>query len=138
MKKTFLISLSFTCLLFYTSCSSNTPKSVANKFIEYYKEKNYEGIKSLIEFYSEVDSSLVTTEKIDEFMKGFEERANDSHIRDGNIKSIEIVSENINNTTNSGEIVCKITFENGNTDDDKIPVRMDKNGNWKIGVNIFY
>lgn len=135
MKKTILVSFLFAGLLLTTSCSSNSPEDVAKKFFKCYLEQDYEGVKSLIDFYSETESEI-TEERIDDFMKLFMQRAAKSNERDGKVKNIEIVSENIDNSKNSGEVICKITFESGETKEDFVPVKMDKNGKWRIGVDL--
>lgn len=137
MKKITFLCIAFACMLLHTSCSHNgSPREVANKFIEYYKDKNFDGIRSMIEFHNE-DSSLVDNEKIENFMQNFEKKAERIEQREGKITNMEITAEEIDQNTNSGEVIIKITFEKGNVDEDRIPVKKNDKGDWKIFVNIF-
>lgn len=90
----------------------------------------------MIEFHNE-DSSLVDNEKIENFMQNFEKKAERIEQREGKITNMEITAEEIDQNTNSGEVIIKITFEKGNVDEDRIPVKKNDKGDWKIFVNIF-
>lgn len=132
MKKNVLAILSVLALsLAFFSCGSGTggdsPAKAVEKLYEYIKSKDYDKATNL--FYMKEGEKLSEAEaqKIKALlMAGYEEFE-----KKGGIKDVEIISEKVDDSGESGKVEFKIIFGNG--DEKEESNRLNKiDGSWKF------
>ena len=112
------------------SCSSksNSPKDVAEKFIQAMKSKNYE--KAADYFYYEGTKDEIKADRAQ--VVAFMEKAGQSIEKQGGIKSYKINS--IEEDGDSAVVKGEITYGNGEVDDDEIETKKI-DGKWYVDMS---
>lgn len=128
------------CLLslgLLTGCSSNGPEDAIKKQMEFLKKKDAKGmVDNLYLEDTEIDPEELEKGKA-ELVSMVEERFSKEPEDIKEIKSYEILDVDVSDNPEPGSIAfvtVKITYENGNEEEERTKVIMDKSGTWKISI----
>ena len=133
MKKTFFslfAVMAMTLMMFSCGGGGNTPTNVVEKSIKYIQEKNYEAYVDLIEFKE--GSSQEDKEQFVAFLGG---KVDMTLEKKQGLASYEIISEEISEDGASAVVVANITYGDGSSDEDKMKLIKNAEGEWKISMN---
>lgn len=129
MKKVLLGFAVIMLAVITVSCSkSNSPKDVANSFIQAMKNKNYE--KAADCFYYEGTKDEIKADKAQ--VLAFMEKAGQSIEKDGGIKSYKINS--VEEDGDTAIVKGEITYGNGDVKEDEIETKK-VDGKWYIDLS---
>ncbi|MBR4161209.1 MAG: DUF4878 domain-containing protein [Bacteroidaceae bacterium] len=134
MKKTFFslfAVMAMTLMMFSCGGGGNTPTKVVEKSIKYIQDKDYAAYVDLIEFKEE-QNSKEDKEQFVEFLEGMFEMTLE---KKQGLASYEIISEEISEDGNSAVVVANITYGDGSSDEDKMKLIKNAEGEWKISMN---
>lgn len=134
MKKTFFslfAVMAMTLMMFSCGGGGNTPTKVVEKSIKYIQDKDYAAYVDLIEF-NEEQNSKEDKEQFVEFLEGMFEMTLE---KKQGLASYEIISEEISEDGNSAVVVANITYGDGSSDEDKMKLIKNAEGEWKISMN---
>ena len=134
MKKTFFslfAVMAMTLMMFSCGGGGNTPTKVVEKSIKYIQDKDYAAYVDLIEFKEE-QNSKEDKEQFVEFLEGKFEMTLE---KKQGLASYEIISEEISEDGNSAVVVANITYGDGSSDEDKMKLIKNAEGEWKISMN---
>ncbi len=134
MKKTFFslfAVMAITLMMFSCGGGGNTPTKVVEKSIKYIQDKDYAAYVDLIEFKEE-QNSKEDKEQFVEFLEGMFEMTLE---KKQGLASYEIISEEISEDGNSAVVVANITYGDGSSDEDKMKLIKNAEGEWKISMN---
>lgn len=134
MKKTFFSQfavMAMTLMMFSCGGGGNTPTKVVEKSIKYIQDKDYAAYVDLIEFKEE-QNSKEDKEQFVEFLEGMFEMTLE---KKQGLASYEIISEEISEDGNSAVVVANITYGDGSSDEDKMKLIKNAEGEWKISMN---
>ena len=134
MKKTFFslfAVMAMTLMMFSCGGGGNTPTKVVEKSIKYIQDKDYAAYVDLIEFKEE-QNSKEDKEQFVEFLEGMFEMTLE---KKQGLASYEIISEEISEDGNSAVVVANITYGDGSSDEDKMKLIKNSEGEWKISMN---
>lgn len=130
MKKfIYLFSLTLACTFLLSSCSADTPGQVAKDFVGYLKSGDSKKMMGTIAMDKDMDQSdkkqaeLAAAAMAEKAKAGLEEK--------GGLKNVEIVSETIDEDGETAKVVLKLTYGNGN-DDENTYKMVKQDGKWKI------
>lgn len=120
-------------VLAMTSCSSNTPKAVAEKSVKCLIDKDFEGYVDLLylEDKDSQDAAKLENDK-KELAALLKSKAEKEYEKDKGLTSYETLKEEIAENGETAVVKMKLTYGNGKSDDADIKLRKDKNGDWKI------
>ena len=65
----------------------------------------------------------------------FQEKMDKQYEKDGGIKSYEVLSEQIAEDGNTAVVDVKIEYANGKTDEDKMKMKKNAKGEWKVDIS---
>lgn len=127
MKKIFILALT---LLSFAGCGKNdSPSAVAEKAVGYIQDGKYEKYVDLM--YVKEDADLKQVEKNKEMMVSLlQNKFEKTKEKNGGIQSYEILSEDVQDST--AVVHMKIVYGNGDEKEDKISLRKNNDGDWKI------
>ena len=134
MKKTFFslfAVMAMTLMMFSCGGGGNTPTKVVEKSIKYIQDKDYAAYVDLIEFKEE-QNSKEDKEQFVEFLEGMFEMTLE---KKQGLASYEIISEEISEDGNSAVVVANITYGDGSSDEDKMKLIKNAEGEWKISMD---
>lgn len=137
MKKTILGIFAIVVMVLATwSCgggASSTPSGVAEEAIKCLQEKDYEGYSKLIYLKEKEGQTIEDQQKA--IVALIADKMNKTLDKKEGIKSYEIISEEIAEDGNSAKVKTKITYGNGDTDDQKMKFIKTDDGKWMIDAN---
>lgn len=140
IKKTIMKRLSFilgilAIAFFMTSCSSNTPKGVAEKSMKCLVDKDYKGYVDLIYTKDNPKESPEEIKQQKEMLASLlKDKAEKEYKKNKGISSYEIVNEETSENGEKAKVKMKVTYGNGEVKDEEIELCKDKDGNWKIDM----
>ena len=113
--------------------SSDTPRDVAEKSLQYLKDKKYDKYVKLIYFEEEVQGKTDLLKEKQESMEDLiENKYNMSIQENGSIKDFKFVEEEVKDSTAS--VKFDISYSSGKTDTQKVKLRKLPSGDWKIDM----
>lgn len=133
MKKLFVFMTALAAVLVFASCGGgNTPKGVAEQFIKAIQDQDGERMASLV--YFEEGKAPTTDSEREQLNAMMTSKVSTTYANNGKLKSYEILSEEISEDGTEAVVEAKIEFEK-KTSDDKIKLKKDSDGNWKIDMS---
>lgn len=111
-----------------TSCSSNSPEGVAEKFMENMKNENAEALVEMLELPDGLRSS--SEKDKEELVELFDKKLFKSLDKKDGIKDYKVIDVDMDG--DKAEVTVKTLFGNGDEEEQTIPVVKDEDGNWKI------
>lgn len=135
MKRLSFILGVMTLVFIMTSCSSNTPKGVAEKSMKCLIEKDYNGYVDLIYTKDDPKESPDEIKQQKETLASLlKDKAEKEYKKNKGITSFEIVNEETSEDGEKAKVKMKVTYGNGDVKDEEIELRKDKDGNWKLDM----
>lgn len=121
-------------MLAMASCGGggNSPKGVAEQFIKAVQQQDGKKMAELV-YYEEGKEPKTDAEK-DQLAAMMQSKASTTYANNGELKSYEILSEEISEDGNEAVVNAKIEFEK-KTSEDKIKLKKDADGDWKIDMS---
>lgn len=134
MKKLFGFMVAVVAMLAMASCGGggNSPKGVAEQFIKAVQQQDGKKMAELV-YYEEGKEPKTDAEK-DQLAAMMQSKASTTYANNGELKSYEILSEEISEDGNEAVVNAKIEFEK-KTSEDKIKLKKDADGDWKIDMS---
>lgn len=134
MKKLFGFMVAVVAMLAMASCGGggNSPKGVAEQFIKAVQQQDGKKMAELV-YYEEGKEPKTDAEK-DQLAAMMQSKASTTYANNGELKSYEILSEEISEDGNEAVVNAKIEFEK-KTSEDKIKLKKDSSGDWKIDMS---
>ena len=121
-------------MLAMASCGGggNSPKGVAEQFIKAVQQQDGKKMAELV-YYEEGKEPKTDAEK-DQLAAMMQSKASTTYANNGELKSYEILSEEISEDGTEAVVKAKMEFEKKTSDDD-IKLKKDAEGNWKIDMS---
>lgn len=121
-------------MLAMASCGGggNSPKGVAEQFIKAVQKQDGKKMAELV-YYEEGKAPKSDAEK-DQVAAMMQSKASTTYANNGELKSYEILSEEISEDGTEAVVETKMEFEKKTSDDD-IKLKKDAEGNWKIDMS---
>ena len=121
-------------MLAMASCGGggNSPKGVAEQFIKAVQQQDGKKMAELV-YYEEGKEPKTDAEK-DQLAAMMQSKASTTYANNGELKSYEILSEEISEDGNEAVVNAKMEFEK-KTSEDKIKLKKDSGGDWKIDMS---
>ena len=134
MKKLFGFVVAVVAMLSMASCGGggNSPKSVAEQFIKAVQKQDGKKMAELV--YFKEDKAPKTDAEKDQLVAMMQSKASTAYANNGELKSYEILSEEISEDGTEAVVEAKMEFEK-KTSDDKIKLKKDADGDWKIDMS---
>lgn len=134
MKKLFGFVVAVVAMLAMASCGGggNSPKGVAEQFIKAVQQQDGKKMAELV-YYEEGKEPKTDAEK-DQLAAMMQSKASTTYANNGELKSYEILSEEISEDGTEAVVKAKMEFEKKTSDDD-IKLKKDAEGNWKIDMS---
>ena len=134
MKKLFGFMVAVVAMLAMASCGGggNSPKGVAEQFIKAVQKQDGKKMAELV-YYEEGKAPKSDAEK-DQVAAMMQSKASTTYANNGELKSYEILSEEISEDGTEAVVETKMEFEK-KTSEDKIKLKKDADGNWKIDMS---
>ena len=134
MKKLFGFMMAVVAMLAMASCGGggNSPKGVAEQFIKAVQQQDGKKMAELV-YYEEGKEPKTDAEK-DQLAAMMQSKASTTYANNGELKSYEILSEEISEDGNEAVVNAKMEFEK-KTSEDKIKLKKDSGGDWKIDMS---
>lgn len=134
MKKLFGFMVAVVAMLAMASCGGggNSPKGVAEQFIKAVQKQDGKKMAELV-YYEEGKAPKSDAEK-DQVAAMMQSKASTTYANNGELKSYEILSEEISEDGTEAVVKAKMEFEKKTSDDD-IKLKKDAEGNWKIDMS---
>ncbi len=134
MKKLFGFMVAVVAMLAMASCGGggNSPKGVAEQFIKAVQQQDGKKMAELV-YYEEGKEPKTDAEK-DQLAAMMQSKASTTYANNGELKSYEILSEEISEDGNEAVVNAKMEFEK-KTSEDKIKLKKDSGGDWKIDMS---
>lgn len=121
-------------MLAMASCGGggNSPKGVAEQFIKAVQQQDGKKMAELV--YFKEDKAPKTDAEKDQLVAMMQSKASTAYANNGELKSYEILSEEISEDGNEAVVNAKMEFEK-KTSEDKIKLKKDSGGDWKIDMS---
>lgn len=134
MNKLFGFMVAVVAMLAMASCGGggNSPKGVAEQFIKAVQQQDGKKMAELV-YYEEGKEPKTDAEK-DQLAAMMQSKASTTYANNGELKSYEILSEEISEDGNEAVVEAKMEFEK-KTSEDKIKLKKDADGDWKIDMS---
>lgn len=134
MKKLFGFMVAVVAMLAMASCGGggNSPKGVAEQFIKAVQQQDGKKMAELV-YYEEGKEPKTDAEK-DQLAAMMQSKVSTTYANNGELKSYEILSEEISEDGTEAVVKAKMEFEKKTSDDD-IKLKKDAEGNWKIDMS---
>ena len=134
MKKLFGFVVAVVAIMAMASCGGggNSPKGVAEQFIKAIQKQDGKKMAELV-YYEEGKAPKSDAEK-DQVAAMMQSKASTTYANNGELKSYEILSEEISEDGTEAVVETKMEFEK-KTSEDKIKLKKDADGNWKIDMS---
>lgn len=126
MKK--LLTAVLVCLVaaVFTGCSSNSPRSVAEKAITCMQKKDIRGYMDLVYFTEESKAQK------DSYIQMYEEKAKENTDESDVIESFKFVEESIDEEAGTATELFDVTYKDGSTKQQPMKMVRDDDGKWWV------
>ena len=121
----------FAALTLASCGGGNTPKGVTEQFIKAIQDQDGEKMASLIYFPD--GKSPATEGEREQFVAMMNGKVNTTYANYGKLKSYEIQSEDVSEDGTEAVVAVHMEYEK-KTSDDKVKLKKDPEGNWKIDM----
>lgn len=123
-----LLTAVLVCLVaaVFTGCSSNSPRSVAEKAIKCMQQKDIRGYMDLVYFPEENKAQK------DGMIQMYEEKAKDESDDSEIIESFKFLEESIDEDAGTATEVFDVTYKDGSTKQQPVKMVRDDNGKWWV------
>lgn len=127
IKKALILALTLVGL---AGCgNSNTPSAVAEEAVGYIQDGKYEKYVDLL--YVKEGSDPKRTEQEKQMIAGLlQDKFEKTKEKNGGIQSYEVLSEEVQDST--AVVQMKVVYGNGDEKEDKISLRKNSDGDWRI------
>lgn len=116
------------------ACSSNSPKSVAEKAMKSIVDKDYKTYVDLI-YFDKAKKSPEDVEKAKEQLREMLQGKLEKSIKEkGAIKSYKVVNEEISEEGDKAVVTFEVSYEDGKTDSTAVQLVNDKDGKWWLDL----
>lgn len=116
------------------ACSSNSPKSVAEKAMKSIVDKDYKTYVDLI-YFDKAKESPEKVEKAKEQLREMLQSKLEKSIKEkGAIKSYKVVNEEISEEGDKAVVTFEVSYEDGKTDSTAVQLVKDKDGKWWLDL----
>lgn len=134
MKKLMSFVLAVFAIIALASCSSNSPKSVAEKAMKSIVDKDYKTYVDLI-YFDKAKKSPEDVEKAKEQLREMLQGKLEKSIKEkGAIKSYKVVNEEISEEGDKAVVTFEVSYEDGKTDSTAVQLVKDKDGKWWLDL----
>ncbi len=131
MRKALTIIVGLLALLVIGSCTEDTPRSVAEKSMQYLKDKEFGKYVDLVYFEEEVTGEKeLLKDKKDSMRDLIQTKYNASVEENGNIKDFSFIDEEVKDST--ALVRLQVNYTSGKSDTQKVNLRKTPNGDWRI------
>lgn len=133
MKRAIYFSLFTVCMFLISACSGGTssPGEAAKTYMGYLADGKYEKFVDALAKKSENVSKEEFELQKKQAALMIEQKAGKSLKEKGGLKNIEIISEEIDEDGNSAEVALKLTYGNGDTNENDYKM-VKQDGKWKF------
>lgn len=133
MKKLLGLVALVVAMFVVTACGGgNSPKGAAEKAMEAMKDRD---AKTLVDMLYNAKEDETSQNEKDMAVAMFQEKMDKQYEKDGGIKSYEVLSEQIAEDGNTAVVDVKIEYANGKTDEDKMKMKKNAKGEWKVDIS---
>lgn len=134
MKKLFGFVVAVVAIMAMASCGGggNTPKGVTEQFIKAIQKQDGKKMAELV--YFKEDKAPKTDAEKEQLAAMMQSKVSTTYANNGELKSYEILSEEISEDGTKAVVKAKMEFEKKTSDDD-IKLKKDAEGNWKIDMS---
>lgn len=134
MKKLMSFVLAVFAIIALAACSSNSPKSVAEKAMKSIVDKDYKTYVDLI-YFDKAKESPEKVEKAKEQLREMLQGKLEKSIKEkGTIKSYKVVNEEISEEGDKAVVTFEVSYEDGKTDSTAVQLVKDKDGKWWLDL----
>lgn len=127
MKRFVYLALPFFVAVIFASCSSNSPRSVAEKALDCAMKEDYRGYLDLV-YFSDADK-----EKKESYIRMIEEKAEKNQDQDNpKIESYKFVSEEIDEEEGCAKETFEVNYDNGSSREQSVDLIRADDGKWYI------
>lgn len=119
-------------VMILASCSGNSPLAVAEKYMNYMNDGEYNKVVELIYTKPETPEDKVK-EEMEDFVEFLKEMRKDIK-EEEKIKSLKIISEEINEDGTKAVVKYSSVLNNGKEENSEIKLIKDEKGKWKIDL----
>lgn len=134
MKKLMSFVLAVFAIIALAACSSNSPKSVAEKAMKSIVDKDYKTYVDLI-YFDNAKKSPEDVEKAKEQLREMLQGKLEKSIKEkGAIKSYKVVNEEISEEGDKAVVTFEVSYEDGKTDSTAVQLVKDKDGKWWLDL----
>ena len=134
MKKLMSFVLAVFAIIALAACSSNSPKSVAEKAMKSIVDKDYKTYVDLI-YFDKAKKSPEDVEKAKEQLREMLQGKLEKSIKEkGAIKSYKVVNEEISEEGDKAVVTFEVSYEDGKTDSTAVQLVNDKDGKWWLDL----
>lgn len=134
MKKLMSFVLAVFAIIALAACSSNSPKSVAEKAMKSIVDKDYKTYVDLI-YFDKAKESPEKVEKAKEQLREMLQGKLEKSIKEkGTIKSYKVVNEEISEDGDKAVVTFEVSYEDGKTDSTAVQLVKDKDGKWWLDL----
>lgn len=116
-----------------SSCSSNSPKAVAEKAMKCIMDKDYKGYVNLVYFDESKEKPESIQRNKDATVAILGEKYDKLSEKKKGFKDYKVLSEEVKDST--AVVKMEISYGNGEKENNDVKMKMDKNGDWKIDNN---
>lgn len=127
MRRTIYFVLPFLMAVLFVSCSSNSPRGVAEKALDCAIKEDYRGYMDLV-YFSDADK-----EKKESYIRMIEEKAEKNQNQDTpKIESYKFVSEEIDEEEGCAKETFEVNYDNGSSREQSVDLIRADDGKWYI------
>ena len=119
-------------VMILASCSGNSPSAVAEKYMNYMNDGEYDKVVELIYTKPETPEDKVK-EEMEDFVEFLKEMRKDIK-EEEKIKSLKIISEEINEDGTKAVVKYSSVLNNGKEENSEIKLIKNEKGKWKIDL----
>ena len=121
-------------LFVFSGCGTDTPRDVAEKSVQYLKDKKFGDYVDLVYFEEEVSGSKeLLKDKKDSMRDLIQSKYNMSVQENGSIKDFSFIDEETKDSTSI--VRLQVNYTSGKSDTQKINLRKIPSGDWRIDFN---
>lgn len=113
-----------------SSCSSNSPKAVAEKSMKCLMDKDYKGYVDLVYFNESKEKPESIQRNKDALIAILGDKYDELSEKKQGIKDYKVLSEEVKDST--AMVKMEVSYGNGEKEDESVKMKKDKNGDWKI------
>jgi hypothetical protein len=131
MKKWLMIAFGLMTLMIMTGCSSDEPKDVAAKSLQYLKDKKFDKYVDLLYYKEEVEGNKdLLKEKKEAMQELMQNKYNASVQQNGGITDFKFIDEEVKDST--AVVNMEVSYSSGKTQKHNVKLKKIPSGDWRI------